>query len=85
MVSGVIYTLRNDTMHGASISITKSSKVTMSTYANSYFAFLVMYYLTIILMINKYSPNMNGYDALASNIEQNIDLFVELFGNHIGR
>lgn len=87
LVSGYIYTLRNDTMHGDNISITKSSKTNMSTYANNYYAFLFMYYLVIILILDKYSSNysMNKYEELALNIEQNVELYKELFGNHIGR
>ncbi|SDP78443.1 hypothetical protein SAMN04488529_11716 [Clostridium gasigenes] len=87
IVSGYIYTLRNDTMHGNNISITKSSKTNMSTYANNYYSFLFMYYLVIILMLDKYSSdyNMNKYEELAENIKQNVELYKELFGNHIGR
>lgn len=84
IVSGYIYTLRNDTMHGNNISITKSSKTKMSTYANNYYAFLFMYYLVIILMLDQYSSdyNVNKYKELAQNIEQNVELYKELFGNH---
>lgn len=87
IVSGYIYTLRNDTMHGNNISITKSSKTNMSTYANNYYAFLFMYYLVIILMLDKYSSdyNVSKYKELAQNIEQNVELYKELFGNHIER
>lgn len=87
LVSGYIYTLRNDTMHGNNISITKSSKTNMSTYANNYYAFLFTYYLVIILMLDKYSSDysMNKYEELSQNIIQNIKLYQELFGNHISR
>lgn len=45
LVSGFLYTLRNEIMHGSSISITKSSKTTLGTYAIDYFAYLLLYYL----------------------------------------
>ena len=38
IMSGYLYTLRNDTMHGNDISITKSSKTNISTYATNYYA-----------------------------------------------
>jgi len=87
IVSGYIYTLRNDTMHGNNISITKSSKTTMSTYANNYYSFLFIYYLVIMLMLDKYDDhyNINKYKDLAQNIEQNVGLYKELFGDCIER
>lgn len=87
IISGYIYTLRNDTMHGDNISITKSSKTNMSTYANNYYAFVFMYYLVIILMLDRYGDNydMDIYKELADNIKKNVELYKELFGNNIGR
>lgn len=87
IISGYIYTLRNDTMHGSTISITKSSKANMSTYANNYYAFMFLYYLVNILILDEYSSdyNINKYDELADNIKQNIKLYKLIFGNHIGK
>ncbi|WP_438511557.1 hypothetical protein [Clostridium chrysemydis] len=87
IVSGYIYTLRNDSMHGNNMSITKSSKANMSTYANNYYAFLFMYYLVIILMLDKYSEDysMSKYKELAQNIKQNVELYKKLFRNNTER
>ena len=77
LVSGFLYTLRNEIMHGSSISITKSSKTTLGTYAIDYFAYLLLYYLLIILIINYFSSDYpdNVYDELAENIKGNISLY----------
>lgn len=85
LVSGFLYTLRNDIMHGSSISITKSSKTTLGTFAIDYFAYLLLYYLLIMLIINKFSADysVDVYDRLADNIEKNIYLFKQLFGKEI--
>lgn len=87
LVSGFLYTLRNDIMHGSSISITKSSKTTLGTFAIDYFAYLLLYYLLIILIIGKFSNDypVDVYDRLADNIEKNINLYKQLFGKEIER
>lgn len=85
--SGYLYTLRNDTMHGSNISITKSSKTTLSTYANNYYAFLVLYYLVITSFLVHFNSSYEAdiYDKLANNMIENVDLFSQLFGNYLGR
>lgn len=85
LVSGFLYTLRNDIMHGSSISITKSSKTTLGTYAIDYFGFLLIYYLLLFLVLNKFSSDYpeDVYDKLANNIEININLYKQLFGKEI--
>lgn len=85
LVSGFLYTLRNDIMHGTSISITKSSKTTLGTLAMNYFAYLLLYYFLIMLIVYKFSSDydMDVYDKLAGNMEQNIELYELLFGKEI--
>ena len=87
LVSGFLYTLRNDIMHGSSISITKSSKTTLGTYAIDYFGFLLIYYLLLFLVLNKFSSDYpeDVYDKLANNIEININLYKQLFGKEINK
>jgi hypothetical protein len=87
LVSGFLYTLRNDIMHGSSISITKSSKTTLGTFAINYFAYMLLYYLLLILIIHKFSADYPSdvYDKLADNIELNINLYKQLFGKEIER
>lgn len=85
MVSGFLYTLRNDIMHGSSIAITKSSKTTLGTYAIDYYAFLVLYYLLLLLIINCFSSDYSTdiYDILADNIIENINTYLEMFEKNI--
>lgn len=85
LFSDFLYTLRNDIMHGSSISITKSSKTTLGTYAIDYFGFLLIYYLLLFLVIIKYSSDYPSdvYEKLAENIEKNISLYKQLFGKEI--
>lgn len=87
LVSGFLYTLRNDIMHGSSISITKSSKTTLGTFAIDYYAYLLLYYLLVTLIINKFPTDYsnNDYCTLAKNIEENINLYKQLFGSEIER
>ncbi len=87
LVSGFLYTLRNDIMHGASISITKSSKTTLGTYAIAYFAYLLLYYLLIMLIIDKFRVDYSDdvYNRLADNIEENINLYKQVFGKETER
>lgn len=85
LVSGFLYTLRNDIMHGSSIAITKSSKTTLGTYAIDYYAFLVLYYLLLLLIINCFSSDYSTdiYDILADNIIENINTYLEMFEKNI--
>jgi|GEM_PF-1571157 hypothetical protein len=85
LVSGLLYTLRNDIMHGSSMSITKSSKTTLGTYAVNYFGFLIIYYLLLILVVKKFSPDYptDIYEKLAENIEININLYKQIFKKEI--
>ena len=72
-------------MHGSSIAITKSSKTTLGTYAIDYYAFLLLYYLLIMLIINCFPGDYSTdiYDRLADNIIENINTYVEMFGKNI--
>lgn len=83
--SGFLYTLRNDMMHGSSISITKSSKTTIGTFATDYYAFLVLYYLLVMLIIDHFRSDYSSdiYEKLADNINTNVKLFREIFGKEI--
>ena len=85
LVSGLLYTLRNDIMHGSSMSITKSSKTTLGNYAVNYFGFLIIYYLLLILVIIEFSSDYptDIYEKLADNIEININLYKQLFKKEI--
>ena len=85
LVLGFLYSLRNDIMHGSSISITKSSKTNLGTFAFDYYAYLLLYYLLLLLIVEFYKVNYQRdvYDNIASNIKKNIKLYKQLFGKEI--
>ncbi len=86
LLSGYIYSLRNDTAHGSAISITKSSMTNMATMANSYFAFLLTYYLFLLLTIDHISNNKSQDLAnLAQNITLNLNNYLKLFGHALSK
>lgn len=84
IISGFLYSLRNDTTHGSSISATKSRFTNMGTFANSYFAFLMTYYLLLLLIIDNTSTNKaQAISDLAQNINTNVCNYVALFGHSL--
>lgn len=84
--SGFLYSLRNDTTHGSSISATKSSFTNMGTVANSYFAFLLTYYLLMLLIIEHTSSNRaQDLSDLARNMNLNLNNYIELFGHALSK
>lgn len=87
LLSGIIYSLRNDSLHGSSMSSTKSSKTTPERYALNFYCYLATYTLFMILLIVKSTmsntdKNMK-YKELKDNITNNVKSFRNLFGNHI--
>ena len=86
IISGFLYSLRNDTAHGSSISTTKSSYSNMTTMANSYFAFLMTYYLLLLLIIDNASTNKpQALSDLTQNIEVNVNNYILLFGHALSK
>lgn len=84
LLSGFIYSLRNDNEHGSSISATKSSMTRMSTFANSYFAFYTTYYILMIIIYDFTKVDKNkAYVELAENMKHNLNLYIELFGHSL--
>mgnify|MGYP003305392450 CR=1 FL=1 len=84
LLSGYIYSLRNDNEHGSTISATKSSMTRMSTFANSYFAFFMTYYfLLIVIFENTKVDKKKAYIELADNMKSNLDLYKKIFGHSI--
>lgn len=84
LISGFLYSLRNDSMHGSSISCTKSSLSKLSTMANSYFSFLLTYYFLLLLIIEKTSLNKSqDLSLIAENIDINLDNYIKLFGHSL--
>ena len=87
LLCGVIYSLRNDAMHGSSMSSTKSSLTTPERYASNYYCFLATYTLFMIMLImqsiNDLAEQERKYTALKVITLENVQNFRLLFGNHI--
>lgn len=87
LLCGVIYSLRNDALHGSSMSSTKSSLTSPERYASNYYCFLTTYtVLMIILIMKTITDPMNQskkYLELKNTTLENVQNFKLLFGNHI--
>lgn len=87
LLCGVIYSLRNDALHGSSMSSTKSSLTTPKRYASNYYCFLATYtILMIMLIMKKITDPMDQsekYLELKNTTLENVRNFKLLFGNHI--
>ena len=87
LLCGVIYSLRNDALHGSSMSSTKSSLTSPERYASNYYCFLTTYTVWMIMLIRKtITDPMNQskkYLELKNTTLENVQNFKLLFGNHI--
>lgn len=87
LLCGVIYSLRNDALHGSSMSSTKSSLTSPERYASNYYCFLTTYTVLMIMLIMKtITDPMNQskkYLELKNTTLVNVQNFKLLFGNHI--
>lgn len=82
LLSGYIYSLRNDNEHGSTISVTKSSLTKMNSFANSYFAFLMVYYILLIIIIEQTASDKNAaYIEMEKNMQKNLNHYTKLFGH----
>lgn len=87
LLCGVIYSLRNDALHGSSMSSTKSSLTSPERYASNYYCFLTTYTVLMIMLIMKtITDPMNQskkYLELKNTTLENVQNSKLLFGNHI--
>ena len=87
LLLGLIYSLRNDAMHGSAMSSTKSSQTSPERYALNYYTFLATYNMLIAVLIMKSALSQAErdlkYAELRHNTEENVERFRKLFGNHI--
>lgn len=87
LISGIIYSLRNDSLHGSSMSSTKSSQTTPKRYALNYYCYLATYTLLMILLIKhssmSFPDKITKYAELKDVTTMNVNDFRNLFGNHI--
>ena len=72
LICGILYTMRNDNIHGSSISSFKSSKSTLKTYAHSYYCFLSSYIVLTLLLVNDHDK---FEEELINNFNYNINIF----------
>lgn len=89
LLSGLIYSFRNDEAHGNSMAFSKSSLTDMNRYALNYFCFLSAYVILMVLLIMSY---INGdkekekkYKQLFTITKDNCTSMKEFFGNHLGK
>ena len=86
LLSGFLYSLRNRTMHGDSLSTTKSSKTNLKRYALNYYAFLSQYCICILMLTDQSGiPDKAAkYNEIAREMVTNIENMKSLFGNNMG-
>ena len=86
LLSGFLYSLRNSSAHGDSISITKSSNTSPERYALNYYAFLSMYCICLLLLIDGSTAidENTKYKELSTVMGNNISNMKKLFGSHMG-
>lgn len=82
LVHGILYTMRNDRVHGDSSSSFKSSKASFRTYAHNHFCFISMYFLLHLLMID---PTSNEMNTLITTMDKNVDNYVEFYKSVLGK
>lgn len=81
-INGLLYSFRNDRVHGGSFSPFRSSKASLRTYAHSTYSFLLTYYLLLSLLHFRDGQVMTDDDALV-NLDINLNLYRQLYGNNI--
>ncbi len=80
LICGILYTMRNDSMHGDGISSFKSSLAGLKTYAHNYYCFLCEY---IILTLLIYPVDTTNEQILCNNFSDNIKRYHDIFKNKI--
>ena len=87
LISGIIYSLRNDSFHGSSMSSTKSSQTTPKRYAMNYYCYIATYTLLMLVLIKNSSisnaDKNTKYAELKDITISNANDFRNLFGNHL--
>ena len=83
LLSGVLYTNRNDRIHGNSFSPFVSSVASLRTYAHSYFAFVSTYYILLNMWLQQHSDVINGGEEfIRKSLNRNITVAKQMFGRH---
>jgi hypothetical protein len=79
LVSGLLYTARNERVHGESFSPFVSSAATMKTYCHPYYLFLASY---VLLCSYWRHANILSREKVLENVESNFSAARQLFGGH---
>lgn len=87
LLLGIVYSLRNDSFHGSSMSSTKSSQATPKRYAMNYYCYIATYTLLMVVLVKNSTmsdaeKNIK-YGELKDITLCNTNDFRDLFGNHI--
>ncbi len=87
LISGIIYSLRNDSFHGSAMSSTKSSQTTPARYAMNYYCYVATYTLLMLILvknatISDVDKNIK-YAELKDVTLQNANDLHNMFGNHL--
>ena len=85
LLSGILFSLRNDSFHGSLMVSTKSSKATIELYASDYYCFLAIYVLLMLMLIEKSgiasdeADKNTLYQDLLTNVRANMENYRLLF------
>jgi hypothetical protein len=82
IISGILYSYRNERFHGDSFSPFKSSKTQIKTYALSYYYLIATYFLISLLIFKEYEPQFNVVE-LCDNLNSNNSRFKLAFENQL--
>jgi hypothetical protein len=80
LISGILYSYRNERFHGDAFSPFRSSKTTLKTYAYCNYCLNAVYFFLCQLMAEHF-PTKFDLDIVSNSLNQNIDVYLLLFDN----
>ena len=83
LISGILYTTRNDRIHGNSFSPFVSSVASLKTYTHPYFAFISTYYVLLSMWLHQNPNVINGdKETVKTSMHRNITVAKSMFRRH---
>lgn len=82
LISGLLYTYRNERFHGDAHSPFKSSLTKLKTYAHSYFCLISTYGL-ICLMMEESHPTEYDLNEIVKSLQKNLNRYNIIFGKQL--
>lgn len=83
LLHGLLYTSRNERVHGESFSPFVSSTASIKTYTHPYFSFLASYSLLLCVWAAEHeSKSVNDVALVRANLKRNLDAAADVFGRH---